>query len=689
MTTNASMLDAALWYARHGWAIFPLHTPTLGADGVCVGCSCGYRGDLTKHSTGKHPRTKKGVQDATTDEATVRRWWELWPEANIGAHCGASGFVALDLDSYKENYGGEQLLKNEDQETVTALTGGGGTHLLYAMPDGLKLGNQEGKLPDGVNVRGWGGYIVLPPSMHQSGRRYAWEEGYKPNQRALSPLPEHILTLLQPAQAAKGGQPGDLKRWSLPEKITHLIGRGDHSDRSKADWIVAKELVKAGATDQEIATIFHSHPIGTMGKLAAKNEHGETYLAATISKARADVEAEKDQAENQEDANPQEHHRATWVDYIRACDQMGYSFRLNELNDKPEVNGEMLTDVIEAQLLSRLHALGLGGADIARRAFITEAAQRRYHPVKEYLDGLTWDGQDHIAALSRYFEDGHDLISYADGSQRTVFHAWLLRWLVGSVARVREHAQNAMLVLDGKQDAGKSYFVKWLCPLDKLHIEGAIRPEDKDYFGYLSTKWVWEVSELGATMRRADREALKAFITLQDVTYRAAFGRYDVTKPALASFIGTVNFEGALLADTTGNRRFRPVEIVSIDQSYSQNIDVTQVWAQAGALYRSGERGRLTPEERIMHAIITETYEVEDPLEGYVRQVFRIAPENRSMFTLTTTIIDKLRTFAGLKENPKAAAMQLAPVMHKLGLRKHRDPKTDERGYLGITPKEQ
>ncbi|MEZ4672784.1 MAG: VapE family protein [Caldilineaceae bacterium] len=377
----------------------------------------------------------------------------------------------------------------------------------------------------------------------------------------------------------------------------------------------------------------------------------------------------------------------THLDYVKAANEFGYEFRLNVLEDALEVNGQRMSNVVDAEIICHLHAKGLRNVDLARRAFLTDANSNHHHPVKGYLQSLEWDGIDHIAGLARYFTDNHDLITYADGTQRTVIHAWLLRWLIGSVAKVynSQDAQNPMLVLDGGQGRGKSYFVKWLAsPVAGMHFEGSIRPDDKDYLRYLSTRWIWEVSELGATMRKADREALKAFITLQDVTYRPAHGQYVLHKPALANFIGTVNFEGALLNDPTGHRRFMPVEIVDLDWEYAKNIDVNQVWAQAYHLYRSGVSWKLTDNEKTVHLAICEHYEVEDVLEGHLREWFKIEPQNENLFTRTTAIIHHLKTYAGVSGRDRALTMQVAATLNKLGLRKGR--KEHNRGYIGIEP---
>lgn len=166
---------AALWYARHGWHVFPLRPRT------------------------KEPFAGLGVYNATDDVNQVIDWWRRWPQANIGLHCGGSGLLALDLDEYKDNYEGQGLLSRDDEETLTSITGGSGTHLIYATPGGSRYGNAKGTLPYGIDVRGWGGYIVLPPSIHPNGRRYQWEIGYSPDALAPRPLPSSLLSILSSA----------------------------------------------------------------------------------------------------------------------------------------------------------------------------------------------------------------------------------------------------------------------------------------------------------------------------------------------------------------------------------------------------------------------------------------------------------------------------------------------------------
>jgi hypothetical protein len=181
------LLDAALAYAGRGWPVFPCH----GWTGTI--CSCGHR---DCDSPAKHPRTGHGLLDATTDPARVRGWWARWPHANIGLRTGVA-FDVLDVDGPD----GEAALPRDlpDSETVDGPTveTGKGWHV-YLTPTGL--GNRTGLLAH-VDWRGNGGYVIAPPSMHPSGRRYRWELPASPTfgpKSQLRPPPTWLLNLLDP-----------------------------------------------------------------------------------------------------------------------------------------------------------------------------------------------------------------------------------------------------------------------------------------------------------------------------------------------------------------------------------------------------------------------------------------------------------------------------------------------------------
>ena len=157
---------------------------------------------------------------------------------------------------------------------------------------------------------------------------------------------------------------------------------------------------------------------------------------------------------------------------------------------------------------------------------------------------------------------------------------------------------------------GKSYFAQWLCSsIPDIFEEGPITPGDKEHIRKQSTKWLWEVAELGATTRTADREALKGFLTHTSLTYRRPYDKNPVVKPALASFIGTINNESGFLTDPTGNRRFLVVTLANIDKTYSNKVTPDQFWSQVMEWYRTGVSWELTPEETVWRDAQNKDYE--------------------------------------------------------------------------------
>lgn len=179
----ASLLTAALAYGRHGYRVFPVHS--VKAIGIC---SC-RRADCDRK--GKHPRIKDWGNHATTDEAVIRRWWQKWPDASIGIATGAgSGIVVVDVDP---RHGGDDALATLIAEhgafpgTVEASTGGGGRHLFFAHPKS-SVPNKTNLAP-GIDIRGDGGFVVVPPSTHVSGQQYEWKPRHSPGELSPAPLP--------------------------------------------------------------------------------------------------------------------------------------------------------------------------------------------------------------------------------------------------------------------------------------------------------------------------------------------------------------------------------------------------------------------------------------------------------------------------------------------------------------------
>jgi len=383
----------------------------------------------------------------------------------------------------------------------------------------------------------------------------------------------------------------------------------------------------------------------------------------------------------QQTTQPARKKRILSAEYIQTLANLGYQFRMNTLNDMVEVcqSGvwETLSDPIAKLIRRQMRDAGYDFVNVMEDAYGAEAYLHRYHPIRDYLDSLQYDGGDYIAKLASYFQD-------VDG----VFGAFLRRWLIGAVARVRRAEQNRMLVLDGKQNLGKSFLVKWLATaVPQYYIEGPISVEDKDNYIRLASKWLWEVSEFGNTIRRSDRDALKFFLTMHTVTVRKAYGEFDMIKPALASWIGTFNNETGVLNDPTGNRRFMVVQLLSINWNYSRDMDPNQVWAEANAAFLAGEQWTLNEDEVRAANRVNERYEIDDPLDGILKRLYRLDPTATHIWTPTDEIITTLEANGLRGGSTRQNAMALASVLTKAGIaRAKRLNKQNQRvwGYIGV-----
>jgi hypothetical protein len=144
------MLEAALALAARGWHVFP--------------CLAGNKRPLTLH----------GFQDATTDETMLRSWWAGWPDANVAVRTGAaSNLLVLDVDGEqgRSSLTDLEATHGELSATLVCETPRGRHH--YFAHSGGHIQNTAGKLGAGLDTRGDGGYVVVPPSTH-SGKTYRW-----------------------------------------------------------------------------------------------------------------------------------------------------------------------------------------------------------------------------------------------------------------------------------------------------------------------------------------------------------------------------------------------------------------------------------------------------------------------------------------------------------------------------------
>ena len=153
---TSPLLTGAAELANEGLRVFPLHHANAFGN-----CSCGK---TDCESIAKHPRIRQWQIKATDDLTQIARWWKKWPEANVGVATG-NGLIVVDIDSSE----GERHAQELGLPPTSYATTGRGRHLYYYGHGP----NRKGVRP-GIDVRGAGGYVVAPPSIHQTGVEYQW-----------------------------------------------------------------------------------------------------------------------------------------------------------------------------------------------------------------------------------------------------------------------------------------------------------------------------------------------------------------------------------------------------------------------------------------------------------------------------------------------------------------------------------
>lgn len=264
-------------------------------------------------------------------------------------------------------------------------------------------------------------------------------------------------------------------------------------------------------------------------------------------------------------------------------------------------------------------------------AVLAVAAERAYHPIKEYLDNLPkWDGVARVETL---------LIDYFGAADSTYTKAVIRKTMVAAVARIYQPGIkfDSVLILNGPQGIGKSTFFaklagEWFS--DSLTITDM---KDKAGPEKLQGYWMLELGEL-AGMRKTDVEIVKSFISRVDDKYRASYGVNVENHPRQCVIVGSTNAENGFLRDISGNRRFWPVRISGNSVKKSWQItteEVQQIWAEAIYLYEQGEKLYLEGDDAILASGEQADAMETDEREGLVRTYLDILlPEDWGTMSL-------------------------------------------------------
>ena len=610
----SELLDAALKYAtKYKWAVFPVSQKT------------------------KKPLTPHGCKDAKKDPGAIRAWWKRYPGASIGVATGSiSNLLVIDedVDEDKGLNGVHEMQLWEDDngalpETVRAITGRGGAHL-YFHYTGKDMGNRAGVI-EGVDVRGEGGYIIAPPSIHPNGTQYEWE--CDPEETELSEIDDNVKKLLALTKKTPG------VKFKIPKKIESgqrnstlyrfacsLQAQG-LTDEAITAAVMAENSNRCAEplTDDEVTQLIDSALNHVKGELKVIEQSGyeqrEPQFTCVLDKDGVPTDKIAQTIKNAEEA-------------IMYDPDLYGRLRFNELSYSPNVYGNLpwklhsgwrdWTNADDSNLRSYIEAkYGLKNKDKIMDALNNVIHRQVINPVKEMLETAlnAWDGNKHVENLLTRFV----------GAEKTAYNVEVMhRYMLGAVKRIYEPGCkfDYMLILVGKQGSYKSSFLKFLAVNEEWFADNFNTLDGDKAFEKLRGMWIVEMSELQATKRAKDVESIKAFITSSVDTYRTPYERRTEQRPRRCVLAGTSN-PVDFLTDKTGNRRFLPVtcSVLPIKNPYD-NLEETrfefiQAWGEIMDEYTraGGNVSVVLPKEYEQAAIEAQmAYLEDDPNVGIIQE---------------------------------------------------------------------
>ncbi len=298
------------------------------------------------------------------------------------------------------------------------------------------------------------------------------------------------------------------------------------------------------------------------------------------------------------------------------------------------------------------------GKDIAFDGIVMAARRNPFHAVRDYLDGLKWDG---VPRLDELF------VAYFGVEDSPYTRAVASCFALGAVARIYQPGckVDTIPICEGKQGLKKSTAIKALVG-EQWFSDTTIDLSSKDRFENLGGVWIYELAEM-ETLSRADRGRMKAYTSSPTDRYRPSYGRLTVVRPRSTVFVGTTN-EGEYLDDDTGGRRSHPLRCSAIDVDAIRQ-DRDQLWAEAVARFKDGEQWWLPAGLEPAAADVVEGRRQVDPWEDTLQTY--LASRDSSLPPFTTRAVLCALGVETAKQD-RAQAHRVCRVLRRLGWEKVR-----------------
>ena len=575
MNTN-TLYTKAFEYAVHGYSIMPLRRqdklPLLSAW--------------------------KQYQTVAATEEQIEKWWQQYPEANVGIITGkVSGIIVIDIDVYKKG----AVSIDKFPETYTVKTGRGGYHLYYIYQAGFTISaNAYPHLP-GVDIRSDGGYVVAPPSKTTGVYEVIKDV-------PLVPFPSELFSTKVKRTLS---QTVGVKSGSRNDSITSFIGRllqtAKVSDWNTEVWSAvqtANATYKPPLSDDEL--------LATFASICKKEKARRKSLV--VSPYQIDGTTIEIPLRKNSNGMPYKD-MANVLAVLETHPQYKDAIKYNTFRQEIEYRGKTLEDgdLVQIQyFMQKEMQLASIAANAIQAAVQHYAMQHQYDEATQWVQSLVWDKKPRLCSW----------LHITTGCEDTAYHTAVgAQWFRGLVQRITSPGCvfDYVLVLVGAQGIGKTSVFRILGGQWYKNYTGSM--DNKDFFLALRGAVIVDLDE-GASLYKSEAIKIKSMISNTHDEYREPYGRIMKKYPRRFVFSMSTN-DTEPFRDVTGNRRYWPVDVKQRINFAWLEENRHQLYAEA---YHYIKNGVPLPEVDIQEA--QNTQEAHLPGDAWTPIVFDVLQKN-------------------------------------------------------------
>ena len=347
------------------------------------------------------------------------------------------------------------------------------------------------------------------------------------------------------------------------------------------------------------------------------------------------------------------------------------AIRINELTERIDIvrdlgwkrEGDILNDTDMAYITLYIEEnYGISNSNVIEKTIQIIANENRYHPIRDLLNDLVWDGTNRL----------EDMLSHFFGVEKSELTTESIKlFMLGAVCRIFDPGCKfeTSICLVGDQGAGKSTLFRFLAIKDEYFSDDLKRLDDEKIVVKLQGHWIVEMPEMLATLNSRRVEEIKSFLSRQKDTYRTPYEKHPKDRRRQCVFGGTSNKMEVLPMDKSGNRRIIPIEthmdkaeVHILDNEYKSREYILQVWAEIMEIYKSGRFSLTLP--RHLQAELAKYQERFTPEDNDQESIEDFLANTREKYVCVKMLAYEALGYSQYDQLKKSDCNRISEMMH-------------------------